>query len=386
MIVKTLKSLAQTKHHWTPIMAVLLAALLIIFSGKAYAFDKEALKDEIKKEIMNDLKKDGGPLAGLNNNIYFSGALEIVYQYVNHKDRTNKDSDSDSSLSVGKAELGVEAKINEWVTAGMLLKAEDVGTGGNDNVFIDEALVTIKNEEKSPFYFVVGKRGQPFGRFNTSTISDPITKDAYEVCATGVTVGITPGFYSLDFSLTVYKGEHVIDQVSNIGSAPGRNPGYTDDKGVNSYIMALSMSPLEGFTIGAAFDSEPGDNSRNNTVNAFAEFSRSGLTLDVEYFAATKREVYVADGKRYRENAWSVGLAYRVLNPLELAFRYEKFNNDRAAATGDFDYTYVIGANYDLFENVRLMAEYRRLQEKDGGDSTYLKGVNEFSLQLAVEW
>jgi len=386
MIFKTSKSLDLKKSNRTGIMTALLTTLLIIFSGNAYALDKESFKEEIKQEMIKELKKEGGPLADLRDNIHFSGALEVLYQYTNHQDRTNRNSDSDSSLSVGCAELGVEANINEWVAASILLKAEGLGAGGDDDVFIDEALVTINNVKRSPLYFVVGKRGQPFGRFNTSTISDPITKDAYEVCAVGVTAGITPGFHGFDLSLTAYEGERVIDQVSNIGSAPGRNAGYTADDDVSSYIIAMSISPFEGFTFGAAYNSEPGDGCRNNTINAFAEFSRSGLTLDFEYFAATKRETYTADNRRYRENAWTIGAACQVLNPLELAFRYEKFDNDRPEAAGDFDYTYAIGANYDLFKNVRLMAEYRRLQEKNGGDSTYLKGVNEFSVQLALEW
>ena len=134
-----------------------------------------------------------------------------------------------------------------------------------------------------------------------------------------------------------------------------------------------------------AFDSEPGDDSRNETLSAFAEFSMADVTVDAEYFTATKREKYLADNQDYKENAWVIGLAYQVMDRLELACRYERFDNDRRTASdGDFDHTVVFGANYDLFENVTLMGEYRNLKEKTAAGSTYEESVNEFNFRVAV--
>lgn len=134
-----------------------------------------------------------------------------------------------------------------------------------------------------------------------------------------------------------------------------------------------------------AFNSEPGDDSRNETLNAFAEFSMADFTVDAEYFTATKREKYLADNKDYKENAWVIGLAYQVLDQLELALRYENFDHDRSVdSDGDFDHAIVFGANYNLFENVTLMGEYRNLKEKAAAGSTYEKTVNEFNFRVAV--
>lgn len=364
------------------------------------ALDKEAIKAEIKEE----LNAEGG-LGGIAENITISGVAEVDYQYVDHRNRANKSSDSTSDLYASTVELGIAARVNESTTANVIFKLEDMDKSGNaannddpndDKPVIDEATITIFNQEKCPFYAVLGKRGQPFGNFFTHTISDPITKTAYEVATTGVTIGYAPAdLYDLDLSLTAYKGEKVMDQVSSIGpdydsdSTPGYDrtaAGYDPADDVNSYILSLSAKPMEGLTFGAAFNSEPGDDSRNNTLNAFAEFSIAGLTLDGEYFAATKREKYVPDSnKTYKEKAWVIGAAYQVVDPLELAVRYEEFDNDHDTDTdGDFDYTLGLGANYQLLENVTLMGEYRRLVQQTAAAGTYEDTVNEYNLRVAI--
>ncbi len=357
--------------------------------------DKKTIKAEIKKEITEELKAEGGVLGGLQDNITLSGAVEVDYQYKDHRDRTDPNSDSTSDLFASTIEVGVEARVNEFTTANILVKAEDIDKSSNaannddgsdpDNPFFDEAFITIFNQAKCPFYAVLGKRAQPFGQLFTHTISDPITKDAYEIATTGATFGYAPpDFFGLDVSLTFYKGEKVMGQVAGIGSNPGRNGSHVATDDVSSYIGSVSAQPMEALAVGMAFDSEPGYDSRNETLNAFAEFSMADFTVDAEYFTATKREK-LADNQEYKENAWVVGLAYQIMDPLELAVRYESYDDDGSADTdGDFDHTIVLGANYNLFENVTLMGEYRNLKEKASAGSTYEETVNEFNFRVAV--
>lgn len=360
------------------------------------AIDKETIKAEIKREITDELKAEGGPLAGIQDNVTISGKVEVDYQYLDHRDRTNKNSDGTSDLYASTIELGLEAVINESATANIIFKAENIDKSNNtannndgsdpDNVLFDEATITIFNQEKCPFYAVLGKRGQPFGNFFTHTISNPITKSAYEIATTGVTVGYAPAnLFDLDLSFTMYKGEKVMGQVIGIGGTQTRNTSHVETDDVESYIANLSLQPIDGLTIGAAFNSEPGYESRNNTVNAFAEFSLAGFTLDCEYFAAVKREKFT-DNKTYKEKAWAAGLAYQVTEPLEIAARYETFDNDRDTDTsGDIDYRLAVGANYEILDSVTLMGEYRKLQEK-AANSSYEKTANEYNLRMGIEF
>ncbi|MBU4344845.1 MAG: LbtU family siderophore porin [Proteobacteria bacterium] len=361
------------------------------------AIDKETIKAEIKREITDELKAEGGPLAGIQDNVTISGKVEIDYQYLDHRDRTNKNSDGTSDLYISTVELGIEAVVNESATANIIFKAENIdksdnGTDNNsvddspEKVLFDEATITIFNQEKCPFYAVLGKRGQPFGNFFTHTISNPITKSAYEIATTGVTLGYAPAdLYELDLSFSLYKGEKVMGQVSGIGGRQTRNGDHVETDDVESYIANLSLQPVNGLTIGAAFNSEPGYESRNNTINAFAEFSLAGFTLDCEYFAAAKREKF-SDNKTCKEKAWAAGLAYKITEPLEIAARYETFDNDRDTdLNGDIDYTLTVGANYEILDSVTLMGEYRRLQEK-ATNSSYEKTANEYNLRMGIEF
>jgi predicted porin len=161
----------------------------------------------------------------------------------------------------------------------------------------------------------------------------------------------------------------------------------TDD--VNSFIISASVSPLENLMAGLAYASEPGYDSRNNTINLFAEYIFNDMTFDAEYFAATKRETI--GGQTFKEIAYTLGVAYQISDPLEVAARYEVFDNDRPASddgtypyAGDLDYNIALGANYDLMENIYLMFELRCLNELNDGDATYEEMAHEVNLLLGA--
>lgn len=75
-----------------------------------------------------------------------------------------------------------------------------------------------------------------------------------------------------------------------------------------------------------------------------------------------------------------------MIEPLEIGIRYEDFDIDHDTVTdGDFDYTLAVGANYEILENVTLMAEYRKLEQEDANDGNhYETGANEFNFRVAV--
>jgi len=143
---------------------------------------------------------------------------------------------------------------------------------------------------------------------------------------------------------------------------------------------------MEGLMLGVAFDSEPGDiDDRNETFNAFGELSMASFTLDAEYFDATSREKHFTDNKAYEEKAFVVGLAYQVMDPFEVAARYEDYDIGHDTDTdGDLDYVLALGANYELLKDVTLMGEYRRLSYETQANTTYEDTVNEFNLRVAV--
>jgi len=357
-----------------------------VFAGDAG--DIEALNKRIKA-LETKAEKKGG-LGNLGENITFSGAIELDYSYTNPRDTTDASSDSTSDLDIGTAQLGVEAKFHEWVTGNLVLKGENLDN--DDRVFWDEATITIQKDE-FPLYFVGGHRGQPFGVFNTHLISDPVTQDCYEIARSGLTAGFAPGLLGLDISATVYKGEVLADKLSEAAYGwtrdPDPNPDPTDD--LESYIFNVSIVPLEGLNLSAYYDSEPGQNNRNETGGGAIECQIGIFTFDVEYIAAIQREKNATDNKEYKESAWFGAVACQIIDPLEIAARYEVFDDDK---NGDQDQhlenRYSIGANYKLFEKdsfvTTLMLEYRGSNYENEAGTTVEDSVDEVFAKLAIEF
>ena len=117
------------------------------------------------------------------------------------------------------------------------------------------------------------------------------------------------------------------------------------------------------------------------------------FTLDAEYIAALSREKHFTDNKEYKESAWFVGAAFQASDPLEIAGRYESFDDDIPGdQDGHLQDRYNIGFTYRLFEKdsfvCNLMGEYRRSnfevepENPNGVDD----GINEFFARLAVEF
>ena len=346
----------------------------------------EQLEETVKKQ------EEGtkNPFSALGEKVTFSGAIELDYSYTDPEDVTDQNSDSTSDLDVGTFELGVDARFYEWVTGNVILKGENLDD--DDRVFWDEVTITIQ-KEGFPLYFVGGKRAQPFGVFNSHLISDPITQDCYKVAKSGATVGLTHDFLGLDVSATLYKGEVLADKLSESGYGwerdPNPNPDPTDD--VSSYILNISMVPFEGARLNAYFDSEPGQGDRNETAGGAIEYTVGPVIFDAEYITALNREKNVTANKKYKESAWFVAIAYQVVDSLELAARYEAFEDDQDGdQDGYLEDRYLIGTNYTFFENDNistvLMFEYRRSNYEKSVSSTAHNKANEFFAKMAIEF
>ena len=125
-----------------------------------------------------------------SDELSFSGAIELDYSYADDSDTgDNTVNDSASDLDIGTVEVGLEVAFHEYVTGSLLLKGAALDSD-DDRVFWDEAVISMQ-KDGLPIYFVGGRRGQPFGLFESHLINDPITQDCYEIAKTGVTVGYT---------------------------------------------------------------------------------------------------------------------------------------------------------------------------------------------------
>lgn len=347
--------------------------------------DVKAMEERIAK--IEAKMGEGVTFLGLSvQKAVLSGFIELDYDYFETKDILDENSGHTSDLGLGTVELALKVFYNEWVKSNVALRAEDVfKDGGDDNIFLDEAILTMR-APWAPFYFTGGKTALPFGVFETHTISGALTEDIYEVESVGAIFGFAPDFLGLDASISLYRGENVIENLEGFGThefAPARE----EEDDVKSYVANVTLMPIEDMlTVSGFFDSEPGDDDRNNSIGGALTLNYWKFSLDGEYITALQREKG-ADGEENKESAWFVGLAFLPLEPLELAVRYEDFDDDRS---GDQDgvpnYRLVGGVNYSFWDYATVLFEYRGTEFETGSGSTAEDWLNEFHVRLALEF
>jgi len=418
-------------------LCILFCAIFIVpvssFAGEAEALMKLLLEkgiitereyEELMAEVAGketDKEPDRDETTRWYERISVSGGASVETRWMKHSDVTQRGSDSTSDLYVRAVELSLDADVAEWITASLTVNSEWIGDDvnqGDEKIAVDEAFVSIGKEEL-PFYLIAGKRTLPFGLFENHLITDPMTQDAYEVKKTGVTAGYS-GSFGIDLSITGYKGEEQMSHLFDSGlfsDSVSREGDESDDFG--SFILSASAVPVEGvLTVFGAYASEPGRDSRNDSVdigvNLVPPFFQD-VRVDAEYMKAVKREKYAGMGDEFKEGVFTLTAAYELVlrkreviggrlfgerkahivsEPLELAVRYEHFDDDslaEASGTWSVKDRYSAGARYSFYNdetsglNAFIAAEYRKTELRvdsasvmdDSNDELYARlGVN----------
>ena len=324
--------------------------------------------------------------------VRLNGGIEFNYEYLDVDDIGDENSGSSSDFFISTAELALRVFFNEWSKTKIVFTAEDVGQqGGNGKIRLDEAIVTLKSLQV-PLYFIGGKTVMPFGVFEDHLIEGTLAEDLYEIDEWGATLSLSPDFYGLDISLSVYEDPQVIENLQNFNTHDW-GPGRQKEDKFRSYIANITLEPLEDALILSAFyDNEPGDGNRNQTVGGAFTLNYWKFTLDAEYITALTREKGENEEEN-KESAGVVGLAFEPLESLQLATRYEVFSDD---TRGDQDevlnYRIVAGFNYSLLELVdvsfltdaTIFFEYRysKYEKETGSEATNSQNMFQFQLVL----
>ena len=325
-------------------------------------------------------------LKSLEYKAIMSGVVELNYEYIEVSDTEHETSESTSDLFISSVELALRVTFDEWVKTKIVVNAEDVGKEGGDNkIRLDEAIVTLECPWLS-LYLIGGKTILPFGVFEDHMISGTLTEDVYEVDDVGITLGLASDFLGLDFSITVYEGQNIIENLNDFETHEFGADRKEDDD-VSSFITNVTLEPVEEMlTLSAFYDSEPGDGKRNQTLGGAVTLNVGKFSLDAEYITALEREKG-EDGEENKESAWIAGLAFQPLEALEVAVRYEDFDDDSAGDQDEIlDCRYLAGFNYSFFKYAIFSFEFRHSRfEKESG-SNAAEEQNEYKFQLVVEF
>jgi hypothetical protein len=287
--------------------------------------------------------------------ISMGGLIEVGYEKINYE----KTADKPGNLTTGDIELNIDAKLNEKVSGNILLRPD------TPDEILDEATVTLENFSEKPFFITVGKTVMPFGVFNSHLISDPWTKENDLVVWETKAVGVIGG----------YSHKMVKVAAALYDSSDLKDPG--------ALAGQLFVMPQDGVTFGVSYKSyyEDGQNEAGENeafkyadLSGMVELVVDKLIINGEYSWASTR------GKSAPKlSAYSAGLAFQAIDPLELALRYDILNDDDGNAVNAKS-RIGGGFNYNLLKDVTLSGEYGRTTMEDD------EYRNEYKAKLAIKF
>jgi len=145
--------------------------------------------------------------------VEFSGLMQI-----DAKHASPENGDDTSDVTAHKLELGMEADINDWVRADLLLKYEE-DTDNDGEVEFENVRLTIA-DPNGPWFVEAGQYVLPFGVFTSYMLSDPITKELGETLDSALQVGVTNGMFT--GSIYTFQGDRQ-DTLTNFGASASVN-------------------------------------------------------------------------------------------------------------------------------------------------------------------
>ena len=373
---------------------MLFAVMLILIPGLfqfAVADENHEVKQRLEdieeaEEKEDDADEEISVSLPYIEKVTVNGFIEFNYDYIDTQEADDKDSGSDSDLYIGSIEVALRFFFSPWAKAKLVVNVEDMFKDEDEeDINVDEALLTLK-APWVPLYVKGGKTVLPFGVFEDHLISGTVTEDLYEIHEWGATLGLAPDFYGLDLSVSIYEGQHVIDNLENFESHEFRAERQNSDE-IESYIANLTIEPIaDRVFLSTFYNSEPGDGNRNESLGGAVTLALWDVLIDTEYITALAREKG-DNGEENKENAWFLGLTYLATEELELGVRFEAFDDDvRGDQDEIVDYRYLAGFNYAFADFATFSFEYRYTELERESGSEAADDLNELFFQVALEF
>ena len=357
------------------IFGCLLSAMLFLLPSFTLAAETERLENRVDKleqklEALHSSQqekdqKQTDPLDTMSERLTFSGLLEVEGIY-----ESDYEDNASSDLELATLEFGVDAEIHDYVSSQVLFLYEGPT---DENVEVDEAIITLGNPAKFPVYMTAGQQYLPFGVYETAMVSDPLTLEIAESQETAVQLrfekeGAYGGVYA--FNGDVDESGDSENHIDNFGANLGYNLQTGDvrtDVSV-SYLNNIGDSDTLGDTL---------EDQANSTIEdyvagmaASGSMNYRGLTLIGEYIAALdefQEDEIGFKGNGAQMSAWNAELGYSFAvqgRETTVAVAYQ--GTDEALELGLPKNRYIASISMGLFENnVSLSLEYAYDQDYD---------------------
>ena len=285
---------------------------------------------------------------------------------------------SGTDADVATVELGAAVQVHDWAGAEVVLLYDD-----DEDLNVDAATLTVGPPD-GPWSFTAGQYALPFGTYETSLVSDPVTLEIGETGETALELGFEfDGFVASAFAFNGGLDRGGDDRVSGFGAAAGWAMESEDSAfGVNvSWINDLGESDA----IEEAVGEEVSDRRVAGwTASGFASFG--AVTVSGEYLAAASefRDENIAGAE---PASWSLEAAYDFEIGGKEATVAASWQQTEDAVLLELPETrWLVGLSVGLADGVALGFEYKRdagYGEAEGGDG---KNSDAFTTLLSAEF
>jgi len=188
-----------------------------------------------------------GNVNGNNNSNYVPGALTAGY---------DGGTNSATNIKMPYADIALTSTIGDWVTGFADLQVTNVGSS---NVTLPNAYFIVGNLQKSPVYFVGGKKVVDFGKFSSPNhFMQPLTHAYFMAYGGQVAAGYSQNGINATFTLMNGLGESML------------NSGASNANQVNDFALSASYNGTEGkvkYYAGAGYINATGFSHTANGVS-----------------------------------------------------------------------------------------------------------------------
>ena len=359
-------------------------------------------KDRQIAKLMES-ENQGAQEDGWLNSVEVSGLVEVEAAY---EDPYEGDSTSDAVLAT--MELGVAARITDWVGTEVVLLHEEDET----DIEVDVATMMIGPAD-GPWSFTAGQYFVPFGTFESNFISDPMTLELGETRESALQFGFeSNGFHGALFAFNGDNDEDGDDRFASFGAALGYsaereesgfavNLSYISDIGDSDSLRDIIADGLAAGPDGEIEDLEmtPDDETADNDADydshvsgwsASAVLRLGNLSLLAEYLGASEdfeaHEIEF-DGKGAEPSSYMLEAALDfdlAGKPATVAVGYQE--TDEALALELPEERFLLGFSVEMMEGVALAVEGAFDEDYGKSDGGTGKDADIVTVQLATEF
>ena len=309
--------------------------------------------------------------------IEIGGVIEVE---ATHSDPENGDATND--IAVATVELGIVAPINDWVESEIVLLYEEDDT----ELDVDSATISI-SDPNGPWFVTAGKFAQPFGRFETNLVSDPLTLELGETFETSLQAGVD--INGVTASAYIFNGDNSKDgddKIDNFGFdlGYGMKQGEMEFNAALGYINHIGDTDTMQDTLGA----EVSDYVEGWFASAAAQFGP--FSVIGEYLGAGdnfQANELAWKGEGAQPITWNIEAAYAfqlAAKEAQIALGYQ--GTDEALGLKLPENRWLLAFSVGIFDNTSLSFEWAHDEDYGTDDGGTGDSSNNFTAQLAVEF